>query len=292
MANLKHLRTRIGSIKSTQKITAAMKLVAGVKFRKSEEEAKNGRYYADAIQSAVRYLGMCRNSLTADHPLLIGPIRQIKSVAVIVYASDKGLCGSFNDHTAKESIVRIKDFLDRGVDVSVFCIGTKIVNHMRKSLPNVRVEGYSSNFFSKIDNLKSFTKQLLMMFYKKELNQIFLMYNHLITAINTEIRFLQIAPVVDFTQPQDDNISCQIPSFAVQEAKLTAKLLEHNLLTQLKQAGKESSACENSIRMTAMDNATKSAQEMVEKLVLTYNRTRQAVVTGELIEIISGAEAL
>jgi F-type H+-transporting ATPase subunit gamma len=105
---------------------------------------------------------------------------------------------------------------------------------------------------------------------------------------------LQIAPVVDFAQPQDENdkTSRQIPSFAVQEAKLMAELLEHNLLIQLKQAGKESGACENSIRMTAMDNATKSAQEMVEKLVLTYNRTRQAVVTGELIEIISGAEAL
>ncbi|MDR1365738.1 MAG: ATP synthase F1 subunit gamma [Holosporales bacterium] len=294
MANLKHLRTRIGSIKSTQKITAAMKLVAGVKFRKSEEEAKKGRYYANAMQSVVRYLGTCRNSLTAEHQLLIGSIREIKSVAVIVYASDKGLCGSFNEHTAKESIACIKDFLGREINVSVFCIGTKIVNNLRKSLPNARVEGYSSNFFSKADGLKSFTKQLLMAFYKKELDQIFLIYNHFLTVMNTELRFVQIAPVVDFVRQQDGNgeISRQIPSFGVQEAKLTAKLLEHNFLIQLKQAGKESGACENSIRMTAMDNATKSAQEMVEKLVLTYNRTRQAVVTGELIEIISGAEAL
>ncbi|MDR1474983.1 MAG: ATP synthase F1 subunit gamma [Holosporales bacterium] len=296
MANLKSLRTRIGSIKSTQKITAAMKLVAGVKFRKSEEEARGGRHYADALRESIEYLCSCGNSLEKKYPLLTGQAKIIRSMTIVVYASDKGLCGSFNDRVAKEAVSRIQSFLTTGVRVNAVCIGTKIMNYLRKRLPEIRVDGYPSNFFSQTDNLKSFSKQLLARFYANDLDQIFLLYNHFYSAINAELRFVQAVPAISSLQDKKsaaaDAVSRQIPFFGTSEERFVTALAEHNFLLQLRQAGKESIACENSTRMTAMDNATKNAQDMVEKLVLTYNRTRQAVVTGELIEIISGAEAL
>ncbi len=296
MSNLKDLRARINSIKSTQKITSAMKLVAGVKFRKSEEATRNGRPFTYAVRDSLGYVCASRHCLEKKYKALSVGKTKPSGAMIVVFSSDKGLCGNFNSSIIKEASTRIERLIHQGLYVKVVCVGSKSYEILKKNFPEIEIEMFPSSFFNNDLNLVSLSNNLLSEFFgSNEVKHIYLIYSHYFSAISNEVRFSRVLPFLDdFNENELINHipRGQIPSFDPCEEKMVEELVKNYILTQLKQAWKESCASENGTRMTAMDNATRNAQDMLDKLVLTYNRTRQAVITAELIEVISGAEAL
>lgn len=298
MADLKQLKNRIKSVKSTQKITKAMKMVAAAKLRRAKENAEAARPYADAMAQMLSTLAS--GSANAGHaPALLagnGPIDgRAETHLLIVATSDRGLCGGFNSSIARATRRKIIELQNQGKVVQLFFIGRKGYDQLRMDFSHLEVGRLFDATKGKMSyaDAEVIAKQVIAPFEAMEIDQIHIVYNHFKNAISQIVTFQQLVPLPLAALVADETPQAAVPyEYEPEEQAVLNTLLPKNVGMQIFKALLENAASEQGARMTAMDNATRNAGEMIKKLTLVYNRTRQAVITKELIEIISGAEAV
>ena len=294
MPNLKDLKTRINSVKSTQKITSAMKMVAAAKLRKAQESAESGRPFAEKMQSVISNLAKNANSESAS-PLLIGKKNNNKHLIVMVSA-DKGLCGGFNSSIARYTRDYIENLDKAGKQYLVYVVGRKAGDVLTQKISNNifdKEEGIQGNFL-KFSDVETVSKKILSAFSDEKFGSVSIIFNSFVNAITQKVTLKNLIPAeINENKSSVENKDIErFYDYEPDEKDILDELLPQNITTQIYSALLESSAAELAARMTAMDNATRNAGDMIDNLTLVYNRTRQANITKELIEIISGAEAL
>lgn len=289
MPSLKDLRLRIKSVKATQKITSAMKMVAAAKLRKAQEKAEASRPYAANMKALLsRVLNEQRQE--PNLPVMFTGNQDSKVHLLIVATSDRGLCGGFNTSIVKEARAFIRQQSLEGYEVKIFCLGRKARELLRRDFDGsiigteIDIAKRGLTFAQSSEMAQTFIKML----NSGEIGKISAIYSVFKSVISQEVTQQQLVPLVAKNEDQDHSIY----EFEPSAAELLEALLEKNFATQIYQILIETNASEHGARMTAMDNATRNARDVIRKLELNYNRTRQSVITRELIEIISGAEAL
>ena len=294
MANLKELRVRIDSVKSTRKITSAMKMVAGAKLRRAQEQAEAARPYAERMERVLSSLAASAADKPEAPPLLIGTGKE-ETHLIVVATSDRGLCGGFNSSIVRAVRHKIRELEADGKTVKLFCVGRKGRDILRREYGHLIVDFVDDIGRTRLtfDDALSITGRIQALFDAGEVDVCSISYNRFKSAISQIITDQQLIP---FPVPEADEEADYGPQavyeYEPEEEEILVELLPHNLSTQVFRALLENSASEQGARMTAMDNATRNAGDMIDSLTLQYNRTRQAHITRELIEIISGAEAL
>ena len=302
MANLKELKTRISSVKSTQKITSAMKMVAASRLKRAQEAAEAARPYAERMERMIASVMESQQSIQSAPKLLAGNSSDETYLFVII-TSDRGLCGGFNSSIVREVRNRIRDLLSAGKTVKLLCVGRKGRDQLKSEFAASIVKTYEGIGRSgvKFSEAEDLTSDLIEMFEADEFDICTVVYNKFVSVITQVVTSQQIIPVdlvgLEPGSEEDEGLSMkEKPSvmyeYEPSEQEILTELLPSNLKIQVFRALLESSASEHGARMSAMDNATRNAGEMIDDLTLTFNRSRQAKITSELIEIISGAEAL
>ena len=290
MANLKDLKTRINSVKSTQKITSAMKMVAAAKLRRAQEVAEAGRPYSSRMQQVIS--GLAANANKSNAPELLVGREDVKTHLLIVVSADKGLCGGFNGSIARQTRQEINRLENEGKSVLVYMVGKKASDNLGREISNKTFERIENLQGSNVDynKVKGVSEKILLGFADNQFDQVSIIYNQFVNAITQNV---VVAPLIPANVVgEQENESLVVYDYEPEQNELLELLLPRNITTQIFSALLESSAAELAARMTAMDNATRNAGDMIDSLTLVYNRTRQANITKELIEIISGAEAL
>ena len=290
MANLKDLKTRINSVKSTQKITSAMKMVAAAKLRRAQEVAEAGRPYSSRMQQVIS--GLAANANKSNAPELLVGREDVKTHLLVVVSADKGLCGGFNGSIARQTRQEINRLENEGKSVLVYMVGKKAADNLGREILNKTFERIENLQGSNVDynKVKGVSEKILLGFADNKFDQVSIIYNQFVNAITQNV---VVAPLIPANVVgEQDNESLVVYDYEPEQNELLELLLPRNITTQIFSALLESSAAELAARMTAMDNATRNAGDMIDSLTLVYNRTRQANITKELIEIISGAEAL
>ena len=289
MPSLKDLKNRIGSVKSTQKITSAMKMVAAAKLRKAQEQALASRPYTSLKDSVVSKISS--KAIGSSINLLSG--KEIKTHLLVVFSADRGLCGGFNGSITRTVRSEIKKLKDDGINVKLLMVGKKSADALNREFGDLFVEKIDGNSAKpNYTDAEVLAKKIIDLFENNEFGVCRVIFNKFVSAITQEVTFKSLIPVEVKNDEIDENDTSSIYEFEPSEEEILNDLLPRNLATQLYSSQIESTASELAARMTAMDNATRNAGEMIDNLTLQYNRTRQAVITKELIEIISGAEAL
>ena len=289
MPSLKDLKNRIGSVKSTQKITSAMKMVAAAKLRKAQEQALASRPYTSLMDSVVSKISS--KAIGSSIDLLSG--KEIKTHLLVVFSADRGLCGGFNGSITRTVRSEIKKLKDDGINVKLLMVGKKSADALNREFGDLFVEKIDGNSAKpNYTDAEVLAKKIIDLFENNEFGVCRVIFNKFVSAITQEVTFKSLIPVEVKNDEINENDSSSIYEFEPSEEEILSDLLPRNLATQLYSSQIESTASELAARMTAMDNATRNAGEMIDNLTLQYNRTRQAVITKELIEIISGAEAL
>ena len=290
MANLKDLKTRINSVKSTQKITAAMKMVAAAKLRRAQEAAESGRPYANRMRRVTANLA-AKADVNSAPALLVGNGKSATHLLVVVSA-DRGLCGGFNGSITRQTRTEVTRLQDEGKTVKLLMVGRKSADALRREYRKQfidRFEGIQGTSVS-FSDAASLADTIRTGFEACDYDVCTMIYNKFVNAITQEITLTQLIPAeTNAVDEGDANVNYE---YEPEEDELLDSLLPRILSTQLYSALLESSAAELAARMTAMDNATRNAGDLIDRLTLVYNRTRQAAITSELIEIISGAEAV
>lgn len=289
MASLKDLKLRIKSVKSTQKITKAMKMVAASKLRRAREAAEASRPYAEKMEGMIRRLAASVTPGTG--PRLLSGTGSEQKQLLILCTADRGLCGGFNGSIIRAAKRKVAELQAQGKQVSLFCIGKKAFDLLPPELKPL-VIGKKSEIAKKTvpySVAEIIGEKVLDAFAAGEFDVATVVYNHFKSAISQVVTFQQIVPLPLPAQESGDALPY---TYEPDEEGILADLLPRNVNMQIFKALLESSASEQGARMNAMENATKNAGEMIKKLTLKYNRTRQANITKELIEIISGAEAV
>jgi F-type H+-transporting ATPase subunit gamma len=293
MANLKDLKTRINSVKSTQKITAAMKMVAAAKLRRAQDAAESGRPYSTRMRQVIGNLASKADPSSAPQ-LLVGNGKDQTHLLVIMSA-DRGLCGGFNGSITRQTRAEVARLKAENKTIKLLMVGRKSADALRREFGDMYIDqheglqGTSVNY----DDAASIADTSRSKFEAGEFDVCTLIFNKFKNAITQEITFTRLIPAeVDESYAVDNDAAAVSYEYEPEEDELLASLLPRNLTTQIYSALLESSAAELAARMTAMDNATRNAGELIDRLTLVYNRTRQANITSELIEIISGAEAI
>jgi len=294
MPSLDDLKKRITSVKSTQKITKAMKMVATAKLRKAQENAEKGRPYSERMNNIILNLSKNISDKENSSKLLVGTGKE-DTYLCIVLTADRGLCGGFNTNIIKKA----KSYFDKsskdGKNIKIITVGTKGYDQLKRNYKDKIIEKISFkdsknvNYFDaeKVGNL------ILEKFNKEEFDICTIFYNKFKNVMTQIPQQQQIIPLQ--SEEKNDSSNEQINDsyeFEPDEDEILNNLLPKNISTQIFKAMLENSASEQGSRMTAMDNATRNAGELVDKLSIEYNRSRQAAITKELIEIISGAESL
>ena len=289
MPSLKDLKNRIGSVKSTQKITSAMKMVAAAKLRKAQEQALASRPYTSLMDSVVSKISS--KAIGSSIDLLNG--KEVKTHLLVVFSADRGLCGGFNGSITRTVRSEIKKLKDDGINVKLLMVGKKSADALNREFGDLFVEKIDGNSAKpNYTDSEVLAKKIIDLFENNEFGVCRVIFNKFVSAITQKVTFKSLIPVEIKNDETDENASSSIYEFEPSEEEILNDLLPRNLATQLYSSQIESTASELAARMTAMDNATRNAGEMIDNLTLQYNRTRQAVITKELIEIISGAEAL
>ena len=301
MANLKELKTRISSVKSTQKITSAMKMVAASRLKRAQEAAEAARPYAERMERMISSILENTGATEGGSKLLAGTGAEDTHLIVVV-TSDRGLCGGFNSSISREARNRIRDLQAAGKTVKLLCVGRKGRDQLKSEFNDNILETYEGIGRSGVtfDEADKVANQIIGMFDSGEFDVCTLVYNKFVSAITQLVTPQQIIPVeinVAEEATKDDAARASEGPVATyeyepSEQEILSELLPENLKIQVFRALLESSASEHGARMSAMDNATRNAGDMIDGLTQTFNRTRQAKITSELIEIISGAEAL
>ena len=291
MPSLKDLKTRINSVKSTQKITSAMKMVAAAKLRRAQDSAEKGRPYADRMQQIVNSLASKADPISAPQ-LLVGNGKDNTHLLVVVSA-DRGLCGGFNGAITRQTRTEVARLRGEGKTVKLLMVGRKSADALRRELGDAYIdslEGIQGTAVQYAD-AASIGETVRNGFEAGEFDVCTVIFNKFKSAISQEVTLKRLIPAEIGEDTQDDGAGVAY-EYEPDEEELLAAVLPRNISTQVYSALLESSAAELAARMTAMDNATRNAGDLIERLTLVYNRTRQATITKELIEIISGAEAV
>ena len=291
MPSLKDLKTRINSVKSTQKITSAMKMVAAAKLRRAQDSAEKGRPYADRMQQIVNSLASKADPISAPQ-LLVGNGKDNTHLLVVVSA-DRGLCGGFNGAITRQTRTEVARLRGEGKTVKLLMVGRKSADALRRELGDSYIDSLEGIQGTAVEyaDAASIGETVRNGFEAGEFDVCTVIFNKFKSAISQEVTLKRLIPaeVGEDTQDDDSGVSYE---YEPDEEELLAAVLPRNISTQVYSALLESSAAELAARMTAMDNATRNAGDLIERLTLVYNRTRQATITKELIEIISGAEAV
>ena len=291
MASLDDLKKRIVSVKSTQKITKAMKMVAAAKLKRAQDSAEKGRPYSDKMNNIILNLSSSISDKENAPKLLVGTGEEKVHLCVIL-TSDRGLCGGFNSNIIKKAKSYFEKILTEGKTLKIITVGTKGYDQLKRNFSDKIIEKIS---FKESKNANYFDanrvgKLIIDLFLKNEFDVCTIFYNkfkNVITQIPQEQQIIPLKSSEKEDMSNDDNYE-----FEPEEDEILSNLLPKNISTQIFKAMLENSASEQGSRMSAMDNATRNAGEMVDKLTIEYNRSRQAAITKELIEIISGAESL
>jgi F-type H+-transporting ATPase subunit gamma len=289
MTTLKALRDRRKSVQSTQKITMAMKMVAGAKLRRAQEHVEAGRPYAHLMNQMLRDLAENAQALESPQPLLTGTGKTDIHL-ILIATSDRGLCGPFNSSILRQARKVIELSQSHGQTVKLMSVGRKGKDVLTREYGPLLIEsfievGYPRLYFSEAQRIAD---SVLNMFQDGMFDICTLIYNHFKSAVVQEVTLQQIIPIGKET-PQSLK---PIYEYEPDEGGILSKLLPQNVAVQIYNGLLENAASEQGARMTAMDNASRNADDIIRNLTLLYNRTRQSQITRELIEIISGAEAL
>jgi F-type H+-transporting ATPase subunit gamma len=290
MASLDDLKKRIASVKSTQKITKAMKMVAAAKLRRAQDSAEKGRPYSEKMNNVILNLTNGISDKENAPKLLLGTGNDKIHLCVIM-TSDRGLCGGFNSNIIKKAKSYFSKILNEGKELKIMTVGSKGNDQLKRIYGEKIIENIS---FKESKNANYFDadkvgKKIIEKFEAGEFDVCTIFYNQFKNVITQIPQAQQIIPL---NNEEDKNNSNGSYEFEPDEDEILSNLLPKNISTQIFKAMLENSASEQGSRMSAMDNATRNAGEMVDKLTIEYNRSRQAAITKELIEIISGAESL
>ena len=292
MPSLDDLRKRITSVKSTQKITKAMKMVAAAKLRKAQENAEKGRPYSEKMNNIILNLSASVSDPQSAPKLLVGTGKEDVHLCVVL-TSDRGLCGGFNSNIIKKAKNHFEKIQKEGKSLKIITVGTKGYDQLKRQYGKSIIENISFkeskniNYFdaAKVGNL------IIEKFQNEEFDFCTIFFNKFKNVISQIPQAQQIIPLENKNKDKDEKLDSNY-EFEPDEDEILSNLLPKNISTQIFKAMLENSASEQGSRMTAMDNATRNAGDLVDKLTIQYNRSRQAAITKELIEIISGAESL
>ena len=292
MPSLDDLKKRIKSVKSTQKITKAMKMVAAAKLRKAQENAERGRPFSKKMQNIILNLTKSINDPENAPKLLVGTGKD-KTYLCVVLTADRGLCGGFNSNICKLAKTNFKKIIGEGKNLKIITVGSKGFDQIKREYGKYIIKKF--NFKDKkiitFNEAEIIGNEIIHLFKKDEFDKCILFYNNFKNVITQIPQAQQIIPTENKSSEgkKEDTLSYE---FEPEEDEILEDLLPKNISTQVFKAFLENAASEQGSRMTAMDNATRNAGDLVEKLTINYNRSRQASITKELIEIISGAESL
>src|SRR5437016_4653523 len=296
MPTLKELRVRIRSVTSTQKITAAMKMVAASRLRRAQEQAEAARPYAQRMERVLASLAAGMADRPGAPPLLAGTGKDDVHLMVVA-TSDRGLAGGFNTSILREARRRIRELDNAGKTVKILTIGRKGRDSLRRDYGRLIHDSLTDIGRRRVsfDEARDITTRVLALFEAGEFDVCTIVFNRFrsaMTQIVTAQQLIPFAPPAAAADAAIAGLAGAVYEFEPSEEEILAELLPNNLAVQIYTALLENAASEQGARMTAMDNATRNAGDMIDRLTMNYNRTRQAVITKELIEIISGAEAL
>lgn len=294
MPSLKDMRTRINSVRATRKITSAMKLVAGSKLRRAQEHAEAARPFAARMAAMLANLAAAVQGQGEAPPLLAGTGRD-ETHLIVVATADRGLCGAFNSSIVRATRRRIQELNEQGKTVKLICVGRKGRDMLRREYGDLIVEfldGIAGKRRIAFADAERIAQKILDLYEAGGFDVATMVFNRFKSAMSQVVTFKQLVPV----EPPEAQAATEgvqaVYEFEPGEEQILAELLPRNLAVQVYGALLENAASEQGARMVAMDNATRNAGEMIDRLTLRYNRQRQANITKELIEIVSGAEAV
>ena len=292
MPSLDDLKKRITSVKSTQKITKAMKMVAASKLRRAQENAEKGRPFSEKMNNII--LNISNSIIDKDNAskFLVGTGKDNIHLCVVITA-DRGLCGGFNTNICRKAKNYFERILKEGKTLKIFTVGSKGYEQLKRIYGGYIIEKTSFKGFKKITykDTEEIGKKIVKLFNEKQFDVCKIFYNKFKNVITQIPQEQQIIPMEN-SNKKEEKKSENYYEFEPEENEILDDLLPRNISTQIFKAFLENAASEQGSRMTAMDSATRNAGDLVDKLTTTYNRSRQAAITKELIEIISGAESL
>ena len=296
MSSLKDLRDRISSVQSTRKITSAMKLVAGARLKKAQTEAESSRPYTNRMQEIIGNVTSSIKNIN-NAPEIIKGKENSKTHLIVLMTSDRGLCGGFNTAITKLAKIKIKKLLTFNKTVKIICVGKKGLDHLKREFSELIIDSIPISTQKKIDYefATKISNKILLMYSNGEFDIAHIIFSLFKSAIKQEAQLKQIIPVLEDVQnilKKDENKNDAIYDYEPEEEDVLKNLVPQNIAIQIFSGLLENAAGEQGARMTAMDNATRNAGELIDTLRLNYNRSRQAQITKELIEVISGAEAV
>ena len=294
MPSLDDLKKRIGSVKSTQKITKAMKMVAAAKLRRAQESAESSRPYSDTMNEVIGSISNKVVSTSSERNLLTGT-GDDQVQLLILFTSERGLCGGFNSSITKMMREKIEDLQKLNKTVKIICIGKKGYDILKRKYNDLIIDVIDMKAIKSVSyqDAKDISQKIIKMYFDNEFDTCSIFYNKFKSVIDQIPTYQKILPIEN--EKNNDlelNSSTSRLEFEPGESEILEELLPLNFAVQIFKALLESAASEQGARMSAMDNASRNASDMIDKLTLFYNRSRQAVITKELIEIISGAEAV
>lgn len=294
MANLKEVRNRISSVKSTQKITSAMKMVSASKLRKAQNAIQKMRPYDQKLQLILKHVARDLNQEKVQS--IYSEQREVEKVLLIVMSSNRGLCGSFNANVMKKTEARIQEAFSeqkKNGSLYIYAIGKKTYQYFRRE--GYQIVGHEEDLIEKpeFDPLRQIAEVLMDQFAKKEYDRIEIVYNRFKNAANQILTVEQFLPIAEEETDEDQENHSEIEYlYEPNQETILRELIPKTLKIQLYKTLLDSYAAEHGARMTAMHQATDNAKELLRDLQLAYNKARQAAITNELIEITSGADAL
>ena len=291
MPSLDDLRKRISSVKSTQKITKAMKMVAAAKLRRAQEMAEKGRPFSDKMNFIIQNLSKSISDPSNAPKLLVGT-GEDKTHLCVVMTADRGLCGGFNTNICKLAKNYFDEIIKSSKNLKIITVGTKGLDQLKRDYGKYIIKKLNFKDKKKLsfEDAESVGQEIVKLFKNKEFDKCVIFFNKFKNVITQIPEKQQVIPATKDDPTKKEEISSY--EFEPEEDEILDDLLPKNISTQIYKAFLENSASEQGSRMTAMDNATRNAGDLVDKLTINYNRSRQAAITKELIEIISGAESL
>jgi len=290
MPSLDDLKKRIKSVKSTQKITKAMKMVAAAKLRRAQESAEKGRPFSEKMNNVILNLSSSISDKDSASKFLVGTGKDTTHLCVVITA-DRGLCGGFNTNICRKAKNYFEKILKEGKLLKIFTVGSKGHDQLKRLYGKYIIEKINFKGLKKITykEAENTGKIIIKLFNESQFDVCKIFYNRFKNVITQIPQEQQIVPI---EKQKEVKISDNFYEFEPEENEILDDLLPRNISTQIFKAFLENAASEQGSRMTAMDNATRNAGDLVDRLTINYNRSRQAAITKELIEIISGAESL
>ena len=289
MAVAREIKSKITSIKSTQKITRAMEMVAASKLRKAQDRMKRSKPYSEKIRDVIHHLACAHPEY--KHPFL--EVRDIKRIGVIVVSTDRGLCGSLNTSLFKKTLTTMKGFTDKGVETDLCLIGNRADAYFRRIGGNVIAKAHHLGDAPGIHELIGIVKVMLDAYKEAKIDALYIYYNEFINTMTQKPKEIQLLPIVPDPNKAEEAKKHRWDYIYEPDAKqLLNRLLKNYIESQVYQGVIENIACQQAATMVAMKNATDNAGEIINDLQLAYNKARQAAITREISEIISGADAV